>query len=97
MAETMVRELFSAAFDAMHEADETHEERRAEFAFHLDECVDDFRAFLDAVAKRTDPDTMSTFLVGFLAHAVPHLNAAGRLLLGKIADPFASREDDESE
>jgi hypothetical protein len=27
---------------------------------------------------------------GFFIHALPHLNAAGRLLLGEISDPFAS-------
>ena len=28
------------------------------------------------------------FLFGFLVHVIPHLNAAGRLMLGEIRDPF---------
>ena len=31
----------------------------------------------------------TTFLVGFLYHAVPHLKAAGRLLLDDVPDPCA--------
>jgi hypothetical protein len=35
-----------------------------------------------------DVGEASTFLIGFLYHVVPHLKAAGKLLLDEIRDPF---------
>jgi hypothetical protein len=42
--------------------------------------------------EQLDAEAASALVIGFLYHVVPHLNAAGRLLLDEISDPFASAE-----
>lgn len=37
---------------------------------------------------RFDPKTAGREIAGFLIHVIPHLKAAGRLLLDEISDPF---------
>jgi hypothetical protein len=87
--DTRIRELLMAAFDAMHEQEDSdHSPQREEFAFHLHECIDDFASFIAAMSPDADPEKTAQFLVGFLTHVVPHMNAAGALFLGKISDPF---------
>jgi hypothetical protein len=69
-----------------------YDQRRRDFVFHML----DWRTDLEKMAALADdPRSMSseeatTFVIGFLYHVVPHLNAAGRLLLDEIRDPFAS-------
>ena len=42
----------------------------------------------DAFSK----DEAGDAVFGFLIHALPHLMAAGRLLLGEFSDPFSAQE-----
>jgi hypothetical protein len=44
----------------------------------------------------SDEETASALVIGFLYHVVPHLNAAGRLLLDEISDPFAPAEAEQT-
>ena len=93
---TQIEELLGRVFDDVREGlraelplDE-YERRRHEFVFHMTDCKDD----LDRLAKWfgnpecQEEEASSTLLIGFLYHVVPHLNAAGRLLLDRIDDPF---------
>ena len=36
------------------------------------------------------------FLIGFLYHVVPHLNAAAKLLIDTVGDPFSEQQNRES-
>jgi hypothetical protein len=66
--------------------------RRDEFVFHMMDWIDDMerlRALYRSPVR--DATSASEVVVGFLYHVVPHLNAAGRLLLDEIPDRFAKR------
>jgi len=71
-------------------ADE-HERRRRDFAFHMTDWTGDLErmAALFQDPDRLDLEQATVFVIGFLYHVIPHLNAAGRLLLDEISDPFA--------
>ena len=74
-------------------APEEYERRRHEFVFHMLDWKSDLQQFAALV---DDPTSMNakeatTFLMGFLYHVVTHLNAAGRLLLDEVPDPFTQR------
>jgi len=69
---------------------EEYDRRRFDFAFHMTDWLSDLKGYSKLVEEpgsfKTDDATH--FLIGFLYHVVPHLNAAGRLLLDRIPDPF---------
>jgi hypothetical protein len=93
-------QLLEAVFDQLHEEDRKnmapllYERRRHDFAFHMTDWLRD----LESLGKLyQDPGQVSLekatrFLIGFLYHVIPHLNAAGRLLLDEIPDAFAPAE-----
>ena len=74
-------------------ADE-YEARRHDFVFHMVDWKDDLEqlAHLFESPQDQDEDAASALLIGFLHHALPHLNAAGKLLLDEIKDPFSGSE-----
>jgi hypothetical protein len=47
-------------------------------------------ALVDEPGKVSSKEA-TTFIIGFLYHVIPHLNAAGNLLLDKVPDPFAPK------
>jgi hypothetical protein len=62
---------------------------RRDFVFHMTDWLSDLD-HLVAIYKhpeRVDAEQASE-IVGFLYHVIPHLNAAGRLLLDDIPDAF---------
>ena len=71
------------------------ERQRYDFAFHMADWASDLERMADLLRDpdRMDLEEASTFVIGFLYHVVPHLNAAGRLLLDEIRDPFAKPVD----
>lgn len=92
-----IKDLLGRVFDAVREglraelsADE-YEKRRYDFVFHMTDWADDLEQMAGWFRNPRchDEDAASTLLIGFLSHAVPHLNVAGRLLLDRIEDPFA--------
>jgi hypothetical protein len=92
-----LRQLLGHVFDHAQEglraelpADE-YERRRHDFVFHMTDWAGDLTRFMELVGRPDEWKTKAatTFLIGFLYHVVPHLNAAGRLLLDHIPDPFA--------
>jgi len=61
-----------------------------DFYFHMTDWISDLE---DLAALYKDPTTFDRkqsrqVIFGFLVHAVGHLNAASRLLLGEVCDPF---------
>jgi hypothetical protein len=70
---------------------------RQEFIFHMMDWSDDLKTLADLFDKpeRHDGHSASDLLIGFLYHVAPHLNAAGRLLLDKIDDPFEESTNQE--
>lgn len=93
---TQVEELLGEVFDGAREGlrselpPEEYERRRHDFVFHMVDWKDDLErlAHLFKKPEGLDAEGASNLLIGFLYHVVPHLNAAGRLLLDKIDDPF---------
>jgi hypothetical protein len=70
---------------------EEYNRRRHDFIFHMTDWLNDLHR-LTALYKnpaKQDPDDAGTEVIGFLYHVIPHLNAAGRLLLDEVGDPFA--------
>ena len=70
-----------------------YERRRHDFVFHLLDWKADLKQM---AALADDPGSMSpkvetTFVIGFLYHVIPHLNAAGHLLLDEVPDAFATK------
>lgn len=66
---------------------------RNDFVFHMSDWFDDLDR-LQAIYKhpeRISPKKSGHEIAGFLYHVIPHLNAAGRLLLEEIPDAFSSR------
>lgn len=98
--EKRLRALFGRVFDSCREdlkaelPAQEYERRRQDFVFHMTDWESDLSRFADVVShpetqKKSDTEE---FLIGFLYHVVPHLSAAGRLLLDNIPDPFAETE-----
>jgi hypothetical protein len=70
-----------------------YERRRHDFVFHMTDWLTDLREYADIVRHPEEykKDAAAEMIIGFLYHVVPHLNAAGRLLLDEIKDPFADQ------
>jgi len=71
-----------------------YERRRRDFVFHMTDWVSDNEQIrmLFSNPDSQGESTASALVIGFLYHVIPHLNAAGRLLLDEISDPFAPAE-----
>jgi hypothetical protein len=67
--------------------------RRQDFIFHMLDWKSDLgrmAALLEDPGKVSSKEA-TTFVIGFLYHVIPHLNAAGNLLLDEVPDPFATK------
>jgi len=88
--------LLARVFDYYQEAEDSrcHAERRREFVFHMTDWLNDLQDLQELYSRpeKADAKSASLFLHGFLIHVVPHLNAAGRLLVGEIRDPFLGED-----
>jgi len=71
----------------------TFDQRKRDYVFHMTDWLDDLHtlAQLYQNPEKQDLEAATTAMIGFLYHVVPHLNAAGRLLLDEIVDPFEER------
>jgi hypothetical protein len=68
-----------------------YDRRRFGFIFHMSDWLTDLRELqqlFDDPKKATVKDAWDT-VFGFLIHVIPHLNAAGRLFVDEMGDPFA--------
>jgi hypothetical protein len=85
-----------SVFDEMREGEKKeltaaeYEQRRYDFAFHMTDWLNDLDTLVKVyrAPEHVDRKIAREFLVGFLYHVIPHLNAAGRLLLDEVSDPF---------
>jgi hypothetical protein len=92
-----IRALLQRVFDSCREdlkselSAEEYERRRLDFVFHMLDWKGDLAQLAEIFEHPESQDKQATeeFLIGFLYHVVPHLNAAGRLLLDNIPDTFA--------
>jgi hypothetical protein len=94
-----LEELLGQFFDELREGlrselpPEEYDRRRHEFIFHMIDCKEDVERLADWLKHPEGPDDTAAaeMLAGFLYHVVPHMNAAARLLLDRIGDPFCDR------
>jgi hypothetical protein len=88
-------DLLGQAFElARDRADDPNfDSHKWEFAFHMTDWQSDLekRYRMDTAPSGWAPDSACDFLIGFLIHTVPHLNAAARLLVDDVGDPFSQR------
>jgi hypothetical protein len=90
-----VRELLERMFDRKRRfADvEDYERKRHEFVFHMIDWEDDLRELYKLYDRPLEHEARASEIVtGYLIHTTSHLNAAGRLLLDDVPDPFKERE-----
>ena|SRR5438105_6415294 len=94
-------ELLNKVFDRVREGHlppseegTQYEMWKRDFVFHVTDWMADSERLraLFASPRDFDVEAASNLIVSFLIHVVPHLNAAGRLLLDEISDPFAKTE-----
>src|SRR4051812_26825235 len=73
---------------------EEYDKLKHDFIFHMTDWMGDLNRLhaLEQVPEVWKTEKAKTFLMGFLYHVIPHINAAGRLLLDEVRDPFADDE-----
>jgi len=98
MTETKnVEQLLARAFERCKTGRRTKKFRReqADFVFHMTDWLCDLEELYDMLHKPEswDPEKASEFLIGFFYHVVPHIETAGKLLVGNIRNPFGERRE----
>ena len=91
-----IRILMEKVFDDMYAESRNknslrYQEYRRDFGFHMTDWLRDLER-LSAVYRHPEKTSVadaSSNIMGFLYHAIPHLAAAGRLLLEEVPDAFA--------
>ena len=86
-----IRELLGQIFDELQtvEDGEKYAETKQQFIFHMTDWIDDLQNLIELYGQPEQPQgNAAQTIAGFLYHVIPHLNAAGRLLLDRIPDPF---------
>lgn len=61
-----------------------------DFVFHMTDWMSDIEQLAELYKhpEKADPEEFCTFIIGFLYHVIPHLDAAGQLLLDEVKSPF---------
>jgi hypothetical protein len=91
-----IEQLLGRVFDGAREDlrenvdPQEYEKRKHDFVFHMTDWLGDLEQLRDLFKQpdHRDEESASALVIGFLYHVIPHLNAAGRLLLDEIGDPF---------
>ncbi len=91
-----IRSLLEKVFDEMYSESRNkksarYQEFRRDFGFHMTDWLEDLKELHD-VFKNPDKYSGATAcrqITGILYHVIPHLSAAGRILLEEIPDAFA--------
>jgi hypothetical protein len=78
---------------------ETYQRLRFDFVFHMTDWLNDIHRINDLYShpERFSTHDATTQVIAILVHVIPHLNAAGRLLLDEVSDPFADMYQPEIE
>ena len=95
-----LRELLEKVFDECREglraevSPAEYAQQRHDFAFHMTDWLGDLKKLNELYAhpEKADLHDATISVIGLLYHVIPHLNAAGRLLLDHVSDPFAPVE-----
>ncbi|MBY0524099.1 MAG: hypothetical protein K2R98_11910 [Gemmataceae bacterium] len=68
-----------------------YKRRRDDFVFHMTDWLHDLEGLwsLSQQPEAFDIDRATTMVIGSLYHMIPHIKAAGRLLLDEVPDAFA--------
>jgi hypothetical protein len=96
LKQAQIKELLGAVFDELQTVEdaETYQEIKDEFIFHMTDWLMDLQALMELYEQpEQSKDKAASTISGFLYHVIPHLNAAGRLLLDRIPDPFKKDQD----
>jgi hypothetical protein len=104
VANDQLEDLLGKVFDGAREGLRGHippddyAQRRRDFIFHMTDWKEEIQqlANLFNTPGEKDQNGASDFLIGFLYHVIPHLNAAGRLLLDDVLDPFSHPDSDKT-
>lgn len=94
---TKIENLLGQVYDIMQSNSNEleHTAARKQFVFHMTDWLDDLEILSKVyIENELATDDVAKTVAGFLYHVIPHLNAAGRLLLDHIPDAFT--EDNES-
>jgi len=98
MKKLTLEELLGHTFDNYRTVEDAaeHSHGKADFIFHMTDWISDLEALaaLYQEPNNLDREAAHQVIFGFLIHALPHLNAAGRLLLDEIGDPFGPSKGD---
>ncbi len=94
--EQLLGRVFDGAREGLRENVDPreYEKRKHDFVFHMTDWSGDLErlAALFDQPDQWDEESASALVIGFLYHVIPHLNAAGRLLLDGVGDPFEQPE-----
>jgi hypothetical protein len=91
-----IEELLGQVFDKLQTVEdrEKYAQRKQQFIFHMTDWIDDLQNLLELYGHPEQPQgNPAQTIAGFLYHVIPHLNAAGRLLLDRIPDPFKEGQE----
>jgi hypothetical protein len=100
-----VEQLLGRVFDGARESlreeldAQEYERRKHDFVFHMTDWLGDLEQLTDLFNQpdQQDEESASAHVIRFLYHVIPHLNAAGRLLLDEVGDPFSQPESRKTE
>ena len=90
-----LEKLLASVYDRFQRLNEprANAAARRDFVFHMTDWLDDLQRLVPLYEhpERADGKQAGSDIAGFLYHVVPHLKAAGRLLLDEIPDAFGSQ------
>jgi hypothetical protein len=94
-----LEKLLAAVYNQFQRLDNraANAEARRDFVFHMTDWLDDLDR-LQAIyhhPEQWDREEAGRQIAGFLYHVIPHLKAAGRLLLDEVPDAFEPARTDQ--
>ncbi len=92
MPSKQLQKLLASIYDRFQKLDDpvANAQARQDFVFHMTDWLDDLDRLVAIYEhpEQFDRKSAGCDIAGFLYHAIPHLKAAGRLLLEEIPDAF---------
>ncbi len=88
-----IEQILGQTFDAFVTKTKGHSKKKAEFIFHMTDWRSDLEDLASLYCKpnAVDREAAQEVVIGFIAHAVSHANAARRLFWPELRDPFAPK------
>jgi len=95
----LLGEIFDGGQDGLRKevGRKEFERRRYDFVFHMTDWEKDLGELVEIFKhpEKWDEESASPLIMGFLYHVIPHLKAAGRLLLDDIPDAFEKLQNEQ--